>query len=141
MELKTPPPPRQSDDQLRYAAWLDRGTRVGLLVLVLAFAAYLLGWLPARIAPSELPHLWSQPLASYLQASGAPTGWSWLARWQEGDLAPLAGIAILASASMPCLLVVGLQSARRSDWRFAALCVAEVLVLLVAASGWLAGGH
>ena len=47
----------QSAPQLRYAAVLEWGTRVGLAVLVVSFLAYLFGWLPAHVAPHDLPRL------------------------------------------------------------------------------------
>jgi uncharacterized membrane protein len=53
----------------------------------------------------------------------------------------LSGIALMSGISIPCLLVLVPLFSARKDRAFAAICVAEVLVLLLAASGWLAGGH
>lgn len=131
----------QSAEQLRYASWLERGTRVGLGVLIAAFAAYMVGWLPALVPPDQLPAIWGQPVGRYLAATGAPTGWSWLSHLGRGDMLSLAGIVILASCSLPSLLVLAAMYRRQGDKAFAAMCVAEVLVIVLAASGLLAGGH
>jgi hypothetical protein len=40
-----------------------------------------------------------------------------------------------------CLLALVPLYLRRGDKAFAALCLAEVAVVLLAASGWLSGGH
>ena len=125
----------QSPAQLRYALLLEWGTRAGLAVLVASFVAMLAGWLPAHVPPQDLPRLWSRPVADFLEATGSPTGWGWLALLHRGDMLGLAGIGILAGCSMVALLALVPLYARSRDRRFAALCLAEVAVLLAAASG------
>lgn len=131
----------QPAEQLRYARWLDWGTRTGLLVLVLSFAAYVAGLGQPQVPVDRLPELWSLPVAKFLQASGMPNGWGWLGLVGHSDIAGLAGIAILAGCSLPCLLALVPLYLRRGDKAFAWLCVAEVAVLLLAASGLLTTGH
>ena len=46
-------PHAQPPEQLRYAAWLEWGTRAGLAVLVVSFAAYVFGLLPSLVPPPE----------------------------------------------------------------------------------------
>lgn len=131
----------QPPEQLRYARWLDWSTRVGLVVLLLSFAAYVMGLTSPHVPLARLPELWSQPVGSYLQQTQSPTGWGWLALVHQGDFACLVGIALLAGCSLVCLLALVPLYLRRGDLVFAALCLAEVAVVLVAASGWLVGGH
>lgn len=125
----------QPPQQLRYALLLQWGTRLGLAVLVLSFIGYATGWLPAHVAPERLAQLWSQPVHAYLAASGSPTGWRWLALAHHGDVLGLAGIGILAGCSVLALLALVPLYAAARDRVFAALCVLEALVVLVAASG------
>jgi hypothetical protein len=132
---------RQSPEQLRYARVLDWGTRAGLVMLVLSFAVYMLGLATPHVALQRLPELWSLPVAQYLQQTASPTGWGWLALVQRGDVMGLAGIAILAGCSLLCLLAIVPLYLRRGDKAFAALCLAEVAVVALAASGVLSGGH
>ena len=131
----------QAAEQLRYARMLDVGTRIGLVVLVLTFAAYMTGLLSPHVPPQRLPELWSQPVGLYLQQTQSPTGWGWLALAHKADVAGLVGIAILAGCSLVCLLALVPLYWRRGDRAFAGLCLAEVAVVLLAASGWLTGGH
>jgi hypothetical protein len=131
----------QPAEQLRYARLLDLGTRLGLAVLVGSFVAYAFGLLPAHVPLEQLPALWGQPVHRYLALTGTPSGWGWLALAHKGDVAGLAGIVILAGCSVVCLLALVPLYLRRGDRRYALLCLAEVLVVLLAASGWLAGGH
>jgi hypothetical protein len=134
-------PLQQPREQLRYAQLLEWGSRLGLLLLVGSFSAYVLGWLPALVSPQRLPELWGQPVAAFLQHSGKPAGWAWLAFVGHGDVMPLLGIAVLASCSVPALLALLPLYAERRDWAFFVLCLAEAVVVLLAASGWLSGGH
>lgn len=131
----------QAVEQLRYARWLDAFTRIGLLLLVLSFAAYVSGLMPAHVPVERLPELWGQPVASYLQLTASPKGWAWLGLLSRGDMISLAGIAWLAGCSLLCLLAIVPLYLQRKDRAFAVLCLAEVLVVVLAASGVLAGGH
>ena len=134
-------PLQQAPEQLRYARLLEWGSRLGLVLLVGSFSAYVLGWLPALVSPERLPELWTLPVADFLQHSGKPAGWAWLAFAGHGDVMPLLGIAVLAACSVPALLALVPLYHARGDRAFVALCLAEVVVVLAAASGWLSGGH
>jgi hypothetical protein len=143
MNLPPPPPspPEQAPEQLRYARLLDGSARIGLLVLVLSFFAYLFGVMEAHVPPQDLPALWGQPVGKFLELTQSPTGWAWLSRLHEGDMAGLAGIALLAGCSVVCLLALVPIYAKRGDKAFVAICLAEVAVIALAASGWLSAGH
>ena len=132
---------RQPEEQTRYAVLLEAGARVGLAVAVVSFAAYLFGLMPTQVPVERLPQLWSLPVEQFLEHTASPTGWAWLAQLRHGDMAALAGIAVLAGCSVPCLLALVPLYQRRKDRAFVVLCVAEAAVIVLAASGWLAGGH
>lgn len=133
--------PEQLPEQLRYARWLDIGGRIGLLVLVLSFAAYVAGIGQPQVPVDRLPALWSLPVADFLAASGMASGWGWVGQLGHSDVVGLAGIAMLAGCSLPALLALVPLYLRRGDKAFAVLCVAQALVLLLAASGLPGGGH
>lgn len=135
------PPVQQPVEQLLYARLLDWGTRVGLAVLALSFAAYMFGLATPHVPLQQLVKVWSHPVGPYLQLTQSPTGWGWLALVHRGDIAGLVGIAILAGCSLLCLLALVPLYLKRGDKAFAALCLAEVAVVVLAASGWLSGGH
>lgn len=131
----------QAPEQLRYARLIDASTRIGMLVLVATFAVYVLGIFDPYVPVHRLPELWSQPVGRFLELTQSPTGWGWLALLHRGDVAGLLGIVILAGCSLPCLLALLPLYLRRGDRAFAAICLAEVAVIVLAASGWLAVGH
>lgn len=137
----TDPAAVQPPEQLRYARVLDWGTWLGLSLLLASFAAYVFGWVDAHVPLQRLPAVWGQPVARYLELTGTPTGWGWLALAHRSDIAGLLGIAALAGCSLMSLLAVLPIYARRGDRAFVAVCVADVAVLLVAAAGWIGGGR
>ena len=132
---------QQQAEALRYAHLLDWGARVGVLALLVSFAAYLFGLLTPHVALQQLPNLWNLPVSDYLQRTGTPTGWNWLALAYKGDLSNLIGIALLAGCSLPPLLGLIPLYLERRDHVYAALCALVATVLVLAASGLLTGGH
>lgn len=130
-----------SPEQQRYATLLNWGARAGLLLLIVSFLAYTLGWVPAHVALDQMQQVWSLPLAQYLAQTQTPTGWHWVSLVAYGDFASLVGIAILCGVSLVCLLAVIPIYARRGDWIYVALCVAALAIQLLAASGKLGVGH
>lgn len=128
-------------DALRYAFLMDWGARLGLLALVLCFALYVFGVLTPHVPLDQLPGVWGQPVSTYLQYTATPTGWGWLALAHKGDLSNLIGISLLAGCSLPPLLGLIPLYLKRRDHVYACICALIVLVLLLAASGLLAGGH
>ncbi|WP_298834248.1 hypothetical protein [uncultured Piscinibacter sp.] len=131
----------QAEEQLRYARWLELGTRTGLAALVLIFLAYGLGLVDPHVPHSRLPEVWNLPVSEFLAATGVPTGWGWLGLAHRGDIANLLGIAMLTGASLLALLVTLPLYLKRGDRLYAVLCLAQVAVLLLAASGVLTAGH
>lgn len=131
----------QQAEATMYALLLDWGTRIGSFVLVLGFAAYVFGIMEPLVPLDQLPGLWNQPVATYLAKTGTPTGWGWLALAGKGDMFNLIGIAILAGCSIPPLLGMMMLYMKRRDYAFTGISGVIVLVLVLAASGILSGGH
>jgi len=124
-----------------YARLLEWGTRAGLALLFLSFIAYVTGLLTPHVPLAQLPQLWNQPVGEYLRLTQSPQGWGWLELVSRGDFSNLLGIAVLASCSIPPLLAVIPLFRRQRAGAYAIICALEILVLLLAASGWLSAGH
>lgn len=125
---------------LRYALWLAWGMRVGLAVLVAGFTAYAFGLAP-HVPLEQLPALWQRPSVELLRSTGLAPGWHWATLLYRSDMLVIAGIALLASCSIPCLAAVVPLFARRGERILTLICVLQIAVLVLAASGVLAGGH
>ena len=138
MELKTGHDALEA--QRGYARTLAWGTRIGLGLLVLSFAAYLLGLAP-YVPIEQLPELWRKPASNLLAQTAVQAGWGWAAHLPRSDMLVMAAIAVLATCSIPCLLVAARVFQRARERVLVAVCVLEVAVLILAASGLLAVGH
>jgi hypothetical protein len=128
-------------EQLRYASWLQWGGWLGFASLVVAFAVHATGMLEPLIAHAHLPRAWLMPAGEMLRSTGQSPGWGWVRLLDRSDILNLAGIALLASCSAAPLLSVVPIYLRRGDRIFAALCLLQVAVLALAASGLVHVGH
>lgn len=126
-------------EQQVYARWLEAGTRIGFVVLTASFVAYVFGLLDPLMPPRELARLWNMPVDRFVAASGAPTGWRWLQHLARGDYLNLVGVAVLCLVTVVCYARILPVFSKQSDRLYAALSAAQILVLLMAASGVLAG--
>ena len=112
-----------------YAHWLAVGTRIAFGVLVATFLVYMAGLLEPLVHPRELARLWVLPADKFVAASGAPTGWGWLAFLGKGDYLNFAGVAALATISIVCYARIVPALPRLH----AALAAIQIAVLLAAA--------
>ena len=131
-----------TEEQIAYAKILDLGMKLGLFMLVVSFAIYVFGILTPHVPLEDLPKYWKLPVHDYLQQTGISQGWSWLHQLGKGDFLNFLGIAFLAGVSIICYISIIPTLFRKGDTIYAFLAIAEVLVLVLAASGVLkSGGH
>jgi hypothetical protein len=131
----------QNERELRelYARWLDRCTKVGFALSLGAFLVYASGLLPAFVPPADLPRYWMLPVDRFIAATGAPQQWAWLGLIGYSDVLNLAAVALLVLVTPVCYARLLPKLFAQRDWLQLALACAQVTVLLVAASGLLAG--
>ena len=128
-------------DQRRYARLLAFGTHAGLALLVLLFGLYMLGIVEPHVAHARLPELWKLPAQQFLEQTGVAGGWGWTALVHRGDILTLVGIVALAICSVPCLVAVMPVYWASGQKVLFAICVLEVAVILLAASGYIGSAH
>ena len=130
-----------ADEEKIYARWLGWGTRLGLGLLSGCFLIYLFQWLEPHVPVQELTRLWALPVDQYLARGGAPTGWGWLLLVHKSDYLNFVGIVILALVTLVCYVRLAVSLLGQGERPQAGLAIAQVLVLLAAASGVFAGSH
>jgi hypothetical protein len=128
-------------EQLLYARILEIGMYIGLFLLFVTFALYVLRLVPAYVDHSELPRLWQLNVHDYLQTANIETGWGWLKMLRYSDFLNFLGIAILGGTTIICYLAIIPTLLKKGDKVYAFLALLEALVLILAASGILAAGH
>jgi hypothetical protein len=130
-----------SPEQERYAKFIQKGSNIGMLILLASFAVYMLHILDPFIPVKDLPQYWTMPVDQYLQATGMPHGWGWLGLAGHSDVLTLVGMAWLAALTIFAYIQLIPGLFRRGDKVVGTLAIIEVLVLGLAASGLLAAGH
>lgn len=130
---------RDRELRMLYARWLDGASRAGFAISLAAFALYAGAVLPSYLPPEEVARFWALPASRFLEATGAPQGWRWLGLLGHGDALNLAAIALLGLVTPACYARLLPALVAQRDWLQAALALAQLTVLIAAASGLLAG--
>jgi len=135
------PSTEASPEQLLYAKTLELGMFIGLLILFLTFAIYVFGLMKPYLPFDQLSHYWSIPVHEYLEEAKIRPGWNWVGLLGYGDFINFIGIALLAGVTIICYASIIPLLLKNKDKVYAGFALAEVIILALAASGFLAAGH
>ncbi len=130
-----------SPEQVIYAAILEKGMYIGLLILFITYAIYIFGIMDPYIALDEISRHWSKNVDQYLHDANIHSGWAWLGMLKYGDFLNFIGVAILAGVTIICYLRIVPTLLKNNDKVYAVLAILEAVILTAAASGLIAGGH
>lgn len=131
---------KASPEQITYANLLFYGCWGGLGLMAVTYLLYVFGVITPHVPLEKIPLLWSQPVGTYLELGQVPTGWGWTVLLGKGDFLNFLGIVLLAGMTIVCYIPLIPAFLKRKEFVFAGLALAEILVLLVAASGIVGGG-
>jgi len=133
---------KASEEQIAYANILNIGMWIGLAVVIVTFFVYISGILPRFVPIEDLPKYWGMKVNDFNHVLKAPTGWGWTALVGTGYYLNFIGISILAGLTVLCYLVILPILIRKKDTPYVMIAIAEIAVLVLAASGILkTGGH
>ena len=127
--------------QATYARWLDRATRIGFVVSLVAFLAYVGGVIEPFVPLERLPQLWGQPASRFVALTGEPTGWGWLTLLARSDFLNLGAVALFGLVTLACYARVVPLLFKSGDRLYGAIALAQVVVLAAAAAGVFTGGR
>jgi len=138
-----------TEEQVLYANILAKGMYLGLLLLFITFGLYVFGIMSPAVPVEQVSAYWKLPVHDYLVAINQNflhgdhliTGWTWVRLIGKGDFLNFVPIAILSGVTIICYLAIVPGLFRRGDKAYAIMAIAEVVILLLAASGFLAVGH
>jgi hypothetical protein len=130
-----------SPEQLLYARILEKGMIIGLLTLLVTFAIYAFGIMEPYIALDKISQYWTLNVHDYLEQGNIENGWAWLGFLKYGDFINFIGVAILAGVTILSYLAIVPLLLKNKDYVYAVLALLEVIILSLAASGIIAGGH
>lgn len=142
MSPHTDPDTRPMPEQIIYANILGMGAYLGILIMVVTYILYVTGTIGAHIELEMVVRNWHLNVQEFIQVTNSPYGWGWVGLLGKGDYLNFLGMALLALLTIVCYLVLLPGFVRRKDWTYFSICLAEVVVLSLAASGIFgSGGH
>jgi hypothetical protein len=131
-----------TEEQKLYGKILDIGMKIGLAGIIVSFFVYVTGILAPKIPVAEVSNYWGMKSHDYLKAAKIESGWSWLGMYKHGDFLNFFPIAFLSGITIVCFIAIIPILLRKKDTPYALIAIAEVIVLLAAATGLVsAGGH
>lgn len=129
-------------EQILYADILFYGCWLGIAIMLITYAIYLLGILPPHVPMNRISEYWSHNIHHYVEGAGIPLGWGWMKLLNKGDFINFIGIAFLALMTIVGFITLIPAYIKQKDWPFVVIVISEVVVLLIAASGVFGtGGH
>jgi hypothetical protein len=127
--------------QLQYASLLSWLVRVGLALMFLAFAAYAIGIVPSRLDLRDVPDRWTLSSDEYIAQAGIESGWGWTGTIDDGRTLAFASLVVFPAGTMILIAIAVLLYLKDRSWIYAIIAGLETLVLVVAATGIISGGH
>ncbi|MFP3897519.1 MAG: hypothetical protein ACLFV5_11880, partial [Anaerolineales bacterium] len=127
--------PDQEIEAVVYRRLLKWGSYLGLALLILTFVIYVSGLVEPYIPLTELDDFWTLSVHEYTEAVGLETGWGWLGMLRYADFLNFVAISFLAAVTIICYIAIIPVFLRNGKTIYAGLAIAQVLVLVLAASG------
>lgn len=129
-------------EQIVYAGILEKGMLLGLGLVLITYAIYVLGIMKPYVPMESIVNYWTVSVHEYLHHFEIKAGWAWISLLGYGDFLNFVGIALLAGVTIICFLAIVPVLWKQNDRLYAVFALAEVVILGVAASGILgSGGH
>ena len=124
-----------------YAQTLDFTGKIALLFLSLSFIIYAFGLFEAHIPLDKLLSIWSLNAKEFMNHSNYQGGWAWLKLLHKSDYLNYLPIALLASASLISNIRLLPQLFKEKDNKLAIICLIQIFIIALSASGIIRSGH
>ena len=126
--------------QLSYATLLVQLVRVNLVAMSVLFLLYATGWVPAAIPIGEVPMYWTLSASTYATTVGVATGWQWIYSLGDSGVLAFVGTVLFPVTTTIAALAAAALFARDRVTVYSLIALAEAVVLVIAATGVIAGG-
>jgi hypothetical protein len=120
-----------------YARVLWIASLIGFFIAVITFLLYLSGIMVPRIPLGEIPGIWFLSSGEVMRLYGIPMGWGWLRLIARSDMACYAALAFIASGTIIALISVFIVYLSRRNLLYALIILLQLIVLCLAASGYI----
>lgn len=129
-------------EQVLYAKILFYGAWLSIAIMVVTYFLYVTGLIDPHVSMELVVNNWDKSVSEYRQITNSPDGWNWVPLLGKGDFLNFLGIALLAIMTIICFITLIPTYLKRKEFTYATIAALEILVLVIAASGFLgSGGH
>jgi len=129
-------------EQITYANVLSIGAWTGIAIMTVTYILYVTGIIPPHVDVNLIVDNWDKGVSQYRHITDSPQGWNWVLLLGKGDFLNFVGMVLLALMTILCYLIILKGYLVRKNFAYAVICILEVTVLALAASGIFgSGGH
>jgi Fe2+ transport system protein B len=126
--------------ETKYGRILHYLVLAGFLFLGATFLIYAFALLPSYMDAHRVPQVWHLPADEAVAETARPQFRAWVTNLNRADLLSLGSLAVLSAVTPVGFLFLLVLFLRRRDFAYAAMVAAEIVVLILAATG-IVGGH
>ena len=130
-----------TNSQLVYAHVLHWTSTFGIVFVAISFAIYVFELLPPSVPIEDIVQNWHLTAGELNQKFSLPTGWGWISDILKGDILSFASIVYISGATIICLAAVLGVFLKEKDMIYTTITILQILVLVIAASGFVGAGH
>lgn len=128
---------QSSKEQLLFAKWVQRTVGIGFIFLLIAFIFYLIPCFPKHLEPNTVMQYWHVSASDFVQKTDTPIQWEWVSKIGLMDMLSFASLILLAFSINICLFVLIIYFFRVKNVFYTLFIAIQLLVLLLAASGFI----
>ncbi|MEM2402843.1 MAG: hypothetical protein QW329_03565 [Archaeoglobaceae archaeon] len=128
-------------EQVVYGNILYYGSIISIITIGILFAAYVSGIMPHYVEFEKILELWGKSHHVFVEETKVPRGWGWIELIGYSDYLNLLLLAILAFLTIICYIAILPVFITKRDWIYTTIALIEIIVLLLAASGFITTGH
>ncbi|MEM0203655.1 MAG: hypothetical protein QXO16_07590 [Archaeoglobaceae archaeon] len=128
-------------EQIVYGKILNYGSIISLVAITIVFVVYISGLMPRYVDFERVVELWGESHHVFVEEAKVPTGWGWIELIGHVDYLNLLLLAILAFLTIICYIAILPVLIAKKDWIYVTIALIEIVVLLLAASGFITTGH
>ena len=112
---------------------------IGFVLILAGFIFYVSGLFPSTIPVSKISSYWHLSAKEYVNTTKITPKWGWVKELGSGDVQSLASLVFMSLSAPVCLIVMAVAFLRERDRVYAVLAILQSIILIISASGIVAG--
>jgi len=124
-----------SENQLILSRLYSSAALIGLVLVTIIFALYVLGVVESRVPAREVASYWHLDAEGYAEETGIIPGWTFIHTLKYGENLSFGSLVFMALTVILCLSVMVVIFLRTRKFSFAVIVLLQIIVFVIAATG------